>query len=277
MSYKPQFTYDGVTVAVEDISPEIAEQYLGKNLHNRNVRQRKVAVYADDMALGRWKWKNGSTIVFNESGVLDDGQHRLLAVIESGKTVRMIVVRGADAGAQDTIDTGIGRKFADVLKLRGEQNYVTLSTAVRSIHSWELGIRRGNKLATSNPQLLDTLNRHPWIRDVTPLFTRVTNHSGLPASVSAALYFACITIDAEDADFFFEKLGSELTADTPQPIFVLRRVLQEGRESVRGVMNLTYMSAITIKTWNAYRAGEDLGQLKWRAGGASPERFPEPK
>lgn len=278
MQHNAQFTFEGITVALEDISPELAEQYLGKNIHNRNLRLGKVSTYADDMENGRWKWKNGSTIVFNENGSLDDGQHRLHAIIESGQTVRMIVVRGADQGAQDTIDTGIGRKFQDVLKLRGEVNYITLSTAVRSIHLWERGDRhfRGAK-APSNPQLLKTLSDYPWIRDVTPLFNRVSTHSHLPTSIAASLYFALLQIDAEDADFFFESLGCELKADLPQPIFMLRKVLQSNQENVKGERNLKYLAALTIKAWNAFRSGDEIGQLSWRAGGANPEKFPEPK
>jgi len=276
--HNAQFTFQGITVALEDISPELAEQYLSKNTHNRNLRIGKVGIYAEDMENGRWKWKNGSTIVFNENGLLDDGQHRLHAVIESGQTVRMIVVRGADEGAQDTIDTGIGRKFQDVLKLRGELNYITLATAVRSIHMWQRGDRlfHGQK-APSNPQLLQTLSDYPWIRDVTTLLNRVSVNSHLPTTVSAALYFALVQIDAEDADFFFNNLGSELKYDMPQQIFVLRKVLQDNHDSIKGTRNTRYLAALTIKAWNGYRAGEEIGLLKWRAGGANPEKFPEPK
>ena len=278
MQDKPEFTFDGVTVTLEEISPELAEEYLGKNIHNRSLRWNKVLTYADDMGNGRWKWKNGSTIVFNENGDLDDGQHRLHGVKESGTTQRFLVVRGSDDGAQDTIDTGIGRKFSDVLKLRGETNYVTLATAVRSIHLWERGVRRSRGAkGTSNPQLMATLNKHPWIRDITALLNRVSAHSHLPSSISAALYFAFIQLDAEDAEFFFDKLGSELSADLPQPIFMLRKFLQDNRDNVKGERNITYLSAVTIKAWNAFRAGDDIGQLRYRAGGANPEEFPEPK
>jgi hypothetical protein len=46
---------------------------------------------------------------------------------------------------------------------------------------------------------------------------------------------------------------------------------------VAGQRNARWMTAITIKTWNAFRNGDEIGQLKWRAGGAAPEAFPIPK
>jgi hypothetical protein len=99
--------------------------------------------------------------------------------------------------------------------------------------------------------------------------------------VSAGLYYAFIQINAEDAEYFFDKLGSELNSDTPQPIFTLRKQLQDSRENSRGMVagqrNARWMTAITIKTWNAFRNGDEIGQLKWRAGGAAPEAFPIPK
>lgn len=152
---------DGTSITVENITPAVAELYLAKNTHNRTLRPTKIGQYASDMQAGRWRW-NGSTIVFGHSGQMDDGQHRCHAVIESGCTVRMLVVRGAELGAQETIDTGIGRKFQDVLKLRGETQWVSLAAAVRSIHVWEMGVRRiGNAggRTISNPQLLNTLDR----------------------------------------------------------------------------------------------------------------------
>lgn len=270
---------DGTSITVENITPAVAEQYLAKNTHNRTLRPTKIGQYASDMQAGRWRW-NGSTIVFGHSGQMDDGQHRCHAVIESGCTVRMLVVRGAELGAQDTIDTGIGRKFQDVLKLRGETQWVSLAAAVRSIHVWEMGVRRiGNAggRTVSNPQLLDTLNRHPWIRDIVPLICRISTNSHLPTTVSSALYFAFSQVDPTDCEHFFQALAEPLSPNIPQPVFTLRKALSDNRDNVKGTRNVTYLAAITIKAWNAYRAGEEVHQLRWRAGGANPEAIPEPK
>jgi len=45
----------------------------------------------------------------------------------------------------------------------------------------------------------------------------------------------------------------------------------------RGERNQRYIAALVIKAWNAYRDGAPVRQLKYRIGGANPEKFPEPR
>lgn len=66
----------------ELISPEKAKYYLGDR-YNRKVRKAYVRRLARAMSEGRWKLID-DPIKFNGNGKLVGGQHRLLAVIESG-------------------------------------------------------------------------------------------------------------------------------------------------------------------------------------------------
>lgn len=263
----------------ELITPTVAEKYLAKNTHNRTIRQHRVDAYADDMTAGNWQW-NGEAIKFAENGTLLDGQHRLLAIVQSGVPVKMMVVRGLPNSTQHTMDTGAKRTFSDVLKLRGEESYTILAATVRGVYWWEKGIRRfggSSSTAATNTQLLETLDKHPWLREGMSLLGRVSAHAGLPVSASGALWFAFMSIDTEDANYFFERLASDENHSNGEPIYMLRRLLATSREDVRGARNVTYLAAVTVKAWNAYRAGEEVGQLRWRPGGANPEKFPEPK
>ena len=83
-----------IQMVVEKITPAIATDYLKSNTKNyRKLSRPVVNRYAEDMRSGRWEL-NGEPIVFDESGLLKNGQHRLAAVIVSGMTVEMSVVRG---------------------------------------------------------------------------------------------------------------------------------------------------------------------------------------
>ena len=74
-----------ITTKVEKITPELAREYLKKNTDNyRKLARGTVRNYAEDIKNGRWEL-NGETIVFAESGVLQDGQHRLAAIIQANK------------------------------------------------------------------------------------------------------------------------------------------------------------------------------------------------
>lgn len=266
-------------VSIETITPEKAREYLAHNTHNRNVRPHRVANYAADMRAGSWLL-NGEGIKFNTRGEIDDGQHRLLAIIEADVPVQMLVVRGVE-NAQHTMDTGLNRQFSDVLKLQGEDAAVVKAAIARSIFHWELGDRRfggGRGRPSTNIQLLESFEKHKeWIESARHLLTKVSSSVYLPTSVSGALYFAFSQLDPEDAEYFFTRLVSDEGHRTGDPIFALRRALLSIRAETKGTRNLTYMAAITIKAWNVYRDGGEVQLLRFRPGGANPEKFPEPK
>ena len=104
------------------ITPAMAEQILAQNVElNRRLNNALVARYAADVVNGDWHEANAETIKIAPDGTLLDGQHRLSAVVESGRTVRFLVVRNVDPAALATVDTGKARSFADVLHMQGHQ------------------------------------------------------------------------------------------------------------------------------------------------------------
>lgn len=109
---------------LETISPAVAADILKTcNQRNRPVRDKAVHDYAVEMRAGRWGVTHQG-IALDDKNVLVDGQHRLLAVIESGQTVQMLVTRGIPARinqngvfTMDVIDSGRRRTTADQLNL----------------------------------------------------------------------------------------------------------------------------------------------------------------
>ena len=112
----------------EKISPSTATKYLKKNMVNRNLSDSRVNAYASDMRNGNWKL-NAEGIKFNAKGELVDGQHRLNAVIKSGKTVAFLVVRGIDDDVS-IFDRGRNRSEFDSLQIEGMSKEVANSQTV---------------------------------------------------------------------------------------------------------------------------------------------------
>jgi hypothetical protein len=265
-------------VEAVEITPELARKWLGQNTHNRNVRQRVVLAYAADMVAGNWQW-NGESIKFAIDGTLLDGQHRLAAIIESGMTITMLVVRGLPSEAQETVDGGAKRKFSDVLQLRGERSPVLLAAITRRVTAWEAGgrgIGRNIKYAPTTAQLQQTLEKYPWLRDVTLISNRISAHCGLPGSIIGLGWWLFSQLSAEDTDFFFGRLADFQDLSRTDPIYQLRKS-SDASKSVRGSRSETYLTAIMIKAWNAYRDGVQVSLLTYRPGGSRPESFPEPR
>lgn len=260
-----------------DVTPDMAREWLGFNTHNRNVRGRTVAAYAADMKNGDWQL-NGEAIKFASDGSLIDGQHRLHAIVEAGVTIRMLVIRGLPADVQETVDGGVSRKFGDVLKLRGEPSYAALAAVARRIAVWEAtGTFSTGAAHPTKAQLSRVIERYPQLREESTLAYRVARSCGLaPSIVGFCIWLFGQLPDAdEDIEFFFGRLADFQGLTKGDPIYELRRAVEQSK-GVRGERGTKYLVAITIKAWNAFRAGEKVGVLRFTTGGAHPEKFPQP-
>ena len=107
-----------------DITPELAGRWLKNNFRNRPVKADVVAAYARDMVAGLWR-PTHQGVAFNDRDELIDGQHRLLAIVKAGVTVRMMVTfglpaktEGSEMTVMDCVDRGATRSVADQLKIQ---------------------------------------------------------------------------------------------------------------------------------------------------------------
>lgn len=107
-----------------DITPDMAGEWLRNNFRNRPVSDDVVKSYARDMASGQWVATHQG-IAFNDRDELIDGQHRLLAIVAAGITVRMMVtfgmpseIEGSPMTTMDAVDRGRPRSVADQLKIQ---------------------------------------------------------------------------------------------------------------------------------------------------------------
>ena len=99
---------------VYKITPEFADYGLSTSLRNPRGRtlQSTIDKYAEDMKAGEWTL-NGEPIIFNEEGRLQEGHHRLMAVIRSDTTIESYVV--FDAPVTDRYNYGAPRTICGEL------------------------------------------------------------------------------------------------------------------------------------------------------------------
>lgn len=267
-------------VALERITPDVAEEYLGKNLRNRSMDRSVVEKFADEMDAGHWVL-NGETIVFDTDGNLADGQHRLAAILEHGRPVYSLVVRGVEPMiAQDTTDAGRKRTLGQQLQIHGEKNATHLASAIGTVYRLTTVGRETAGVYPTVLEGLELLARHPGIRD-SIAFGRSANESEIRYSLGQAtgLHYLFRTVDYEDADAFWDHLSSGVGLEEGDPILLLRKLLIRARQDASkresGRLSRLYRGAITIKAWLKWRAGETLQLLRWQGGGKKPESFPQ--
>lgn len=101
------------------ITPEIASAILENcNTANRKITKSSVVSHAKKMSEGKWLF-NGESIAFDKNGVLQDGQHRLHAIIQSNTTQDFVIAVGCEPMAFETYDTGKNRSASDVVSIEG--------------------------------------------------------------------------------------------------------------------------------------------------------------
>lgn len=268
------------THTVELIGPTEAHKLMEGNTKNRAIRNNIVTTYAKAMAAGNWPF-DGAPVRIAPDDTLLDGQHRLLAVIESGVTLEFSIWRNVNPDTQNVMDTGRKRSIADALHLRGEINCAALGAVLGLAYRWDLGYRGSNltngtsKTQSQIPDLLKYLDLHPGIRaSINPGYF-LTRRVHINASVTTLAHYIFTEIDPADAEGFFGQLASGANLAEDSPIFALRETLKRADKPGVTTAPSVYL-ALLIKAWNAYREGRPVKLLLFKSGGASPESFPEP-
>jgi hypothetical protein len=257
-------TLENITVTIEEITPSIAAAMLKQNVSNRPISKGHVKYLAKEMSEERFGL-NGDTIVFADDRSLMNGQHRLHAVIASGKTVRVLIVRGIPRAFFPTYDTQRKRNGADILSSHSVSNAKHVSAALGVV---DIYLKKRTPNYRHSPFEIEQLFlEHPNI--VESVTTWSDTKKLLHNRIAAGLHYLFATIDREAADDFFESLISGENLDRTSPIYLLRERLISNRMS-RSKLHSNYISALIIKTWNAHRRGQSIGTLKHQTGEPTP-------
>lgn len=268
-------------MSVELITPKIAAEYLDHidPAKQRRYRARKSRDYADEMVAGEWDERTGDPIRFDTQGNLIDGQHRLNAVIMSGKSYHFLVLRNLPPEIFSKLDIGLKRTGGDVLHIEGAKNALAMSAMVRKyllLKKGSYGEIGGSQHArTSNTQLKkeyrrrkkwwDALNVqcHEWYRE----FSKAIK----PSEIGG--YYAYLQeIDTEDAARFFDKLCTGADVSKNSPIRLLRNYFINKKQAY-AKPNAMERGALIFKVWNLFRKHQPLtGKLTFNP---DQEEFPK--
>lgn len=274
----PTHTSPSTTATIMTVTPEMANAWLEKNMSNRTVSKKNVEKIAKDIARGAWQL-NGEAIRIGSSGELYDGQHRCLAVAKTGIPIQTVVVFNVEREAQRTMDSGRPRTLNDQLRMDGEKNYTALGATIRLAYGYTNGARTFQSPANASiSEYLEWFKDHPEFRDAAAMAQKVSIAGlGIRAGVAGTAYWVLSQIDKGDADEFFRLLLVP-AHESGSPILALRESLRKQKEKVKGgQMSPRWVAALLFKAWNRWRDGDnDIQWLRFRPGGASPERFPEP-
>jgi hypothetical protein len=236
------------------VTPKKAAEWLAANTRNRSPSPAHVSTLERVMERGEWVL-NGDAIRFGADGILQDGQHRLMACVNTGVGFWTLVVFGLSPAAFDTIDGNLKtRKVSDVLSRHDLPNYCTLSPCVK--HVWAFG-KYGQFYDGGMPHngfsakvCMEVIERRPLLQAVV---ARVCSGSGLRVFPSMALLsalgyvFSCA--DPALAGEFLSVMESG-SSEMERPFNVFRESLIN-RRITKARVGIRPMSFMAIRAWNS--------------------------
>lgn len=283
-------------VAVVRVTPELARYWLTLNRMNRPISPRQVMEYARDIGDDAWDL-NYQTITFREDGSLNDGQHRLEAVLAAGRPILSLVVWGVPRDAFRSTDIGMKRSAHQIVNLAGraadEQAGLAatkpraygphLSAAAALIWKIEndVNLSGGSARATVHDRLR-VIDSHPRLIESIEFTMRRCNalmkFSGSTAVAEAVHYYGTRTHGADVTNRFYHILNTGLSPDKGRtltaghPAYTLREhLMRVKREGQRPRMNSAYSRWVTA--WNAYVEGTVLRKMVYSEV-AKPSELP---
>lgn len=256
-----------------EMTPEWASELLAANTNNRHVSQKLVDMYAKDMQSDNWA-ANGDAIRVSKTGVLLDGQHRLLACLQSKKSFTTVLVTDLYDEVRSTIDIGRKRTLSDELSMMGKTHAGSIAAAARMItfylHNFDF---RGRKKPT-NQELLDNIQTLQENQiDLEDIAHRVGSASRVvPCSIFVTVFALSYREHSDVQQEFANRIGDGVGLPAGDPRLALRNTMANlrSRPTHSTLLQPDALRALTL-AWNAWITNRPLKSI--RIGGQTTELY----
>jgi len=278
--YKKVTTQHKVTV-----TPDLAKKWLKKLFQGqRPISTTHVSVLAAEMKSGVWMDTGSQGIAFDWYGRLIDGQHRLLAVIESGVAIETSVVKGVDPKAYLHMDENTKVRSAGAYLVGFHKPNVCVSSyrilldfqglqkragKEKSKGFLAFGRRSGTKWKADRESVLAwcVKNREALEHVVKRVTSKEAKNLVPPFSIAAGFYLWVYLQWPEEADAFFTKYIEGDFEGREDPVYQLQRRILQLKDTNQRTMGTAVpyfqYGALLIKAWNAYMDGTPTSTLQF--------------
>lgn len=253
-----------VTSEFMRITPTMAKQWLEAStvLKNRDWHPSNRKAFAQAMLRGKFML-NGEPIVFNSTGNILDGHHRLQACVDADVSFESLVVRGISDAAKSTFDTGANRNIADDLTISSPAHRI-LNRRVQSVLALVLRYCMHNlpPYFKTVPAKREILDNNPAIVEAAAKVN--TNKAIVSETILGALYYLGGLSHPNEIDRFIVELINGENLKEGQPAYCLRDYLIQMNTKLRKVRanlnNWEVFRACCVAA-NRYVAGEELRRI----------------
>lgn len=259
------------------ITPDDARKLLNQDNRNfRKVSRNEIQKHVKSMKDGRWKF-NGDSIAINADGLVKDGQHRLIACMESNVPLKVLPIK---IDSDINIDDKKKLSFDKILTGLGYHNCNTLAAIVKTLYRRKIGIVNFyiNKSEIDNNTLLDYFNANPSIVDSLNITTTYSRKCGVPHSLLGVFYHIASESNQDLAREFIRILSLPMSEyerigiTNLNSMYHLKRMITKTKSKEH--IDHIVLIALVIKAWNCWIEQTPCKGLSWNCTGANPENFP---
>lgn len=252
------------------ITPAMATALLARNPDNRSIVASGVAEWAGTLARGDWKM-NGESVVVADTGELNDGQHRLTAVVQTGISLPTLIVFGVTRDSRKTVDTGKKRTSGHVLGMSGVPQAALMAAALKVV----INIEKAASINTHRTaqEIERAYREHPDLALYLTEAPKAARFYRQSIGLFVALHYMMAKKSPAKATEFFGMLASNVFPSTEHAAARLAQRLV-GDLGAKAKLPIRDVAALTIKAWNAHRKGRTVGSLRWTTEGVQREAFP---
>jgi len=249
------------------ITPEIAKKWLSNSFQRqRNCRPTVVNRLASDMEAGRFGSADSMIVLIH--GQLANGQHRLTAIVQTGKAQEFAVRETEDESIMERMDIGLKRTSSDFLI------GVPYNKELPSIARWVMAYKSGSIRPGDQSGKNMTLSRGVASQPAVTEYCRQNQEMLVEAASFTAKFY-------KNTRLLNKSIGGALhciTSTNPGGHELMKEFLQklyiggEGTDVLRNrlISNLHgnakvtpgYLFLITIKAYNKYCDGKEIMSLR---------------
>jgi hypothetical protein len=271
-----------VKAKIETITPDMAFKLMEKTdadpeFKNRKLVQSRIDFYAREIKAGNWSPSNGETVKIDGLGVVIDGQHRMYAVIEANKAIKVLVARNCDRNSFTTIDVGYARTAGNMLAQMGVESPRNVAAALQWLHRYRNERMTGGtglENSLSKEELRRLLDAEPGVANGGPAYSAVKKLLA-PSAVYVAMHLFTEDRNEAEAFEFFESLGSGENLKRTDPVYALReRLIARRTDPQKRKLSTVEMIALTFKAWQMVVDGRSLKSARNLVWSKGREAFP---
>ena len=261
------------------VTPEVAGWLLMLNTHNRPLNTTTIKRFSAILTEGRWQ-NTGEPVIVSHEGILNDGQHRLTAIRNTGLAAAMDIRFGIARAAFNVTGTGTKRTAAHVVSVAGYSHSTTRTSIARLLYYYDTGNMAMHSQRLDSDLMLQIIEREPLIGDIAAKIQRFTFPPARAAPFAMILVVAARHAPVDRVFAFADIAAGGLCQDeeeAPRRLHVRFRDASASRERKLGPLDT---AILTVHAWNAWAQGRTLSRLMIqdsdRESGGFPQVMPIP-